>query len=556
MYYQQNIHKYTIANILAYAYKPSPPPYPLQIGYATPTGTCAQWVTYDYPLYGAWMRINRMSSSPPGGPSTFSVQFRLSQLEDWVSLAGTCSESALPNGALPPARTLAAAVAINRNTGRFPGSTTVDNFRISELSCATPGSTRMIAAPPLSNTAVISGLTPGASYWFESEAGTNAELGPSSPLFGPVVMPTAVPTPPAPMTLNLARGAVASMTGSQGAAHPASAGVNGNYDQVNNWFQTGAAPCTDLGCWWQLQLPSPSDVVMISLWNRADTPTAAAAAAGTLVYVSTSPVFLGSGSTLCSPLPASLFVPPYQGNVTCSAASGLYVTLMAPAGSSLSMSQVEVYAANSCPALTTTFALQSGGAQCGAGAPYGATCIQTCNVGYTAVSGASVATCTGANWNVPPLVCLPQCNTVMPPPNVAACQQTLVADNFTPPPGLPNGTLAKWFALDPAKAIGISWFVADGQLQASASWGCEDEQLLVAGSDAVRDYTGSWSASVYVFTDDRAGLVRAIDASNFLRFYIDVISGVHELEVVIGGQEALLADASLPLQVSARKYYI
>ena len=110
-------------------------------------------------------------------------------------------------------------------------------------------------------------------------------------------------------------------------------------------------------------------------------------------------------------------------------------------------------------------------------------------------------------------------------------------DPFAPSPQTPSS----------AQAVGTSWFVVDGELQASALWGCEDELFLVAGSLESRDYRGDFTMSVWVFTADRAGVVRALDDANVLRFYIDVIEGEHILDVVVNGVRTELADTHLPL---------
>ena len=51
--------------------------------------------------------------------------------------------------------------------------------------------------------------------------------------------------------------------------------------------------------------------------------------------------------------------------------------------------------------------------------------------------------------------------------------------------------------------------------------------------------------SVWVFTADRAGVVRAIDDDNFIRFYIDVIHQEHVLDLIVGGESVTLASAVL-----------
>ena len=391
------------------------------------------------PLYGTWIRIERIQNATvPTGPATFRVAYRLTILESWTYTNGACSESLLPTGSLPPATSRFAVLARNSNSN-VPAATIADNLRVGTRGCKNAGTVRITSGT--STSAVVSGLTPGASYFFQAVAGLPAITGPPLLPAAPVVLP--------PLTGNVAAGRPATMASSSSLTlNLASAGVNGVYDQSNNFFQTGPAPCGDYGCWWQLNLGSPMDVRLVTLWNNIGNTVDAAQLE---VILSAAPgIAFSTVGDPCSPVPASLSSGSLTGNVTCSA-NGQYLTLLAPASVQLSMTQVEVRVANACPSAVTAFATQAPGSNCAAGAPFGAVCVQTCNPGYATIAGSTTSACMGAGWSTPQLVCAPLCPELVPPPNAVTCWRSLVQDSFTAIPSAPNSTLGRWFAPDPMK---------------------------------------------------------------------------------------------------------
>ena len=329
--------------------------------------------------------------------------------------------------------------------------------------------------------------------------------------------------------------------------------------QANNFFATGSVPCGNIGCWWQVDLGIETDVLQVSIWNRADTNASAQRSAGITVWLSSGSGdnFLSTGSQ-CSPVPDSLLqglvvagTPEgYYADVPCSA-TGRYVTILAAAGLPVSLSEVAVFAANACPQYVTTGdALQSAAAVCGPNAPYGAVCINECPSNKVRTAGATTTTCRGSGWDSPPLVCEPQCAALDPPTNAVGCTMSLVADSFNPNIDTATSTAAHWFSLydDPSTSLGAAWFIQDDKLQASASWGCDDEIFLVSGSVAAQTHAGSFTASVDAYTADRAGLVRAIDSDNFVRFSIDIESGLQTIDANIYGELFELSYSAWPLK--------
>ena len=71
--------------------------------------------------------------------------------------------------------------------------------------------------------------------------------------------------------------------------------------------------------------------------------------------------------------------------------------------------------------------------------------------------------------------------------------------------------------------------------------------FLVAASMEIRDYQGAYTMQTNVNTRDRAGIVRALDKANFIRFYVDVIEGVHVLDRAQNGVVTRLSDVRMNL---------
>jgi len=521
-----------------------------QVGFSTPTGACSNWITWNFPIYKMWMRIERSGTS---GNSTFRVAFREHLLDHWTHIGAPCAETSLPGGQLPAASQRLAVLSKNTNAAAS-AITYVDDFLVTNLACQTGGQTRFVASSP----AVIGGLTAGGNYRFS--------VAPATPsLVGTISAPSSAVALPAPPALNATRLASLSTPNSilsnlmgtlqTGAAspNPAANGINGNTDQANNYFET-LLPCGDFGCYWQVDMGQQVDVMWVSIYNRADTDANAQRAAGISIFVS------GSGGTgfaetgrLCSPAPASLLDPDqgYYADVPCfnnvgTPLTGRYITIQAPMGIPVSLTQVLVYAGNSCPAYASPNGIAQPGSSCGAGSPFGAACAMSCPTGTEAVSGASLTHCRGFGWDQPPLLCQPTCQVLPPPQHVGACTESLVIENFDQLPD--NTTVGRWFSPDPAEGLNTAWFVTDGQLNAGGAWGCFEELFLLVGDDEVRDFRGDFTFSVDVFSADRVGIVRMLDEENFMRFSLDFNSNEHILDAVIGGVYEEVTDAHLTLQ--------
>ena len=299
-----------------------------------------------------------------------------------------------------------------------------------------------------------------------------------------------------------------------------------------------------------MDLGVQADVQMVRIWNRADNIGTVNRGTGHEVVIST---IGGAGystavGALCAVNDTEMLNPPFRTNVTC-VGSGRYVTVRAPVGQIAHWDEVEVYAASLCPLRNASFAIQLPGSQCN-NAPFGAICVQQCLPGYTAVSGAQTSVCRGSSWDAPALVCQPTCPELPPPDYAEDCSKTMIAESFTQsinPLTLLDTTLDRWNSLDPNQPIGKSWFAVDNMLLASARWGCNGEMFLVATSLVIRDFQGTYTLQSNIYTSDRAGIVRALDKANYIRFYIDVIEGVHVLDRMANGVLTRLSDVTMDL---------
>ena len=288
-------------------------------------------------------------------------------------------------------------------------------------------------------------------------------------------------------------------------------------------------------------------MVRVRLYNRADQLVTINRAVGYEVIISSlgDTGFISSAAgDICIASADELRTAPYITNVSC-VGTGRYVTIRAPLGQYLHLTEVQVYAANSCPPRLAQFATELPGSNCG-NAGYGGLCVQTCLPGYVPVSGSQTSVCRGSGWDSAALVCQPTCPELAPPTYAEDCAKTMIADDFTF--RADNKTLERWMSLDPGNSpIGRAWFAADDMVQASAKWGCGGELMLVPASPEIRDFQGSFTAKVSVSTKDRAGIIRALDKANYIRFYIDVLEGVHVLDKVINGKLTKLSDATLAI---------
>ena len=499
-----------------------------------------------------WMRIRRIPGVNPVGNATFVVQYRVHIFDNWATIGGNCPESSLPGKSLDAAFQRLGAVTLNTNAN-FAATTYMDDMNVYGTVCQNGGQTRFATTSPVT----VGGLTPAGTYSFRIMTGQPSQVG------LPNVFTNTVPLLPTPTytpknwtldTVTKPTSAVR-MTG-QGAQNP-NVAINGNWPNSANYFQS-TGTCGDYGCYWQVDLGIVADIVYVSIQNRYDSDAAAQANAGLLVYVSVEGGnrYLPTGHA-CQAMPASLYSStlqytgtPYYADVPCFSPhgqdwiSGRYVTIVAPIGQTLSLSQVWVYAGDTCPSYLGANGVAVSG-NCAAGAAYGSVCTSICPNDYFMVSGAPQTSCRGLTWDAPPLVCHPRCPTLSPPANVGACTQSLVTEMFDP---LPDGSLiGRWFSPDPSEAIGIAWFTTDGYLQAGGVWSCMEELFLVVGDKEVQNFVGDYEMTVDVFTEDRAGITRLIDEDNFVRFYLDFNTDMHVLDSVVNGVYHQLSDVYLKL---------
>ena len=201
---------------------------------STVTGACYSSLSFSYQLTGVYARIERIAD-PSGAPGTakFRAAFRATLTESWVYLAGTCPESALPDGQLPPKLTRVGGVARNPNAA-YVGAAVIQYMRVSSRSCQVPGTTRLATSSPVT----ITGLTPGGTYNFTVAAATAAQVGPTTTPAFQTTLPTPAPTPTLSMTgSSVAAGRPTQMTGyysttSTQTNYFSYEGVDGNTDQV------------------------------------------------------------------------------------------------------------------------------------------------------------------------------------------------------------------------------------------------------------------------------------------------------------------------------------
>lgn len=206
------------------------------------------------------------------------------------------------------------------------------------------------------------------------------------------------------------------------------------------------------------------DLQRVRLINRLTTDPAILARATDLEVIISAAggaAFATSVATSCMVNNTQMLNAPYTSNVTC-IGTGRYVTVRAPVGSTLSLAEVEVYGASSCPPRIASNAEQLPGSQCSA-AGYGAICVQQCRPGFVASSGAATAVCRGRDWDKAPLVCEPTCPELAPPAYAEDCAKTMIAESFV------NASLGRWVSLDPGnQPIGKAWFANDQTLQVRA----------------------------------------------------------------------------------------
>lgn len=214
----------------------------------------------------------------------------------------------------------------------------------------------------------------------------------------------------------------------------------------------------------------------------------------------------------------------------------------------LNFCELQVWGANLCPPRTSSFASVVSGTYC-VNATWGQVCQQTCNNGFIAVAGSSVATCNGASWSAPPLLCAPVCASPPAPAVLGSCSQSLFVESFA------NATSAaqRFQPINPVQAIRTSWIIVDGSIQAAGSFGCTSGLQLLAQSSAVANYIGSFTLQVSFSTADTAGLMymSSADGSSYYAVTVNVATDLHTFTLLNAGVSTTLAMTSLPTIANA-----
>ena len=202
----------------------------VQVTYGTGTNSISFSLTVVPAIWSCWIRIEKIAS-PSGAGFIYRASYRNSVRDLWIYLPSSISESQLNAGTgLDATRTRIAVLASNANTGRT-ASVIADNVRVSARGCQLAGAARVV--PNTLSLATVTGLTPGGAYRFQVTAATNVVTGMTSAPSSLLQLPTATPTPVAPLTGNLARGRTTLQTGTQGGQ--SGNGVNGN---LVDFFET------------------------------------------------------------------------------------------------------------------------------------------------------------------------------------------------------------------------------------------------------------------------------------------------------------------------------
>ena len=179
--------------------------------YGTGTSSVFQAVSFTKPIYGSWIKIERIRPTVPGGPATYRAAYRFALKDSWFYLPSSISDSQLNGGPLDVTRLRLAVLLRNANTASR-ASAIVDDIRISSRSCTAPGQVRTISNAVTN--AIVDGLVPGQGYRFQVSSSSNTVMGATSARSALITMATAAPTPVPPMTGNIALNKPSQMTGS------------------------------------------------------------------------------------------------------------------------------------------------------------------------------------------------------------------------------------------------------------------------------------------------------------------------------------------------------
>ena len=253
-----------------------------------------------------------------------------------------------------------------------------------------------------------------------------------------------------------------------------------------------------------------------------------------------------SANTLCPNVNIQITGSPWNFNFACPL-TGRYVWV-ASQFTNLNFCELQVWGANLCPVRSSAFARVVPGSFC-TNATWGQVCQQSCNNGYVAVAGSSVATCNGASWSAAPLLCAPVCASPPAPAVLGSCTQSLFIESFA------NSSSAslRFLPISSSQTIGESWIFVDSTVQAAGSFGCTSGLMLLAQSSAVANYIGSFTLSVSLSTSDTAGLLFmcSSDGSSYYAVTFNAGTGLHTLVLLNSGVSTTLASTSLSVATNS-----
>jgi hypothetical protein len=430
------------------------------------------------------------------------------------------------------------------------------------------------ASAPATGT-VLSGLLPGSSKRYTVSSGGPFGYSTPSSVFGPVTAPTTtagggVSGWSSSSLINIAQGkpTVSISINTIPTARPSSLAVDGvvSLDTTAD-AATGAHTSPSF---WKIDLGIVSAVKEIAIYGSS---TDANANLFTSFHVAVLPRTPGLGvlgaaevrngqycesSQLPDRIPSTSVYNNfnYAARFNCSFPQGLkgrYVAIMGMLQTALMFREVEVWTSNRCHSSWVPNNAQiDPGSNCAAGAPWGAVCAATCNPGFEPISGSLTTTCNGETWNDPPLTCSRVCPPLPAPSNARDCRQQLLTENFSNS----STVSSRFYTLNEGdSSLGYSVFARDGMLQIRSCVGCTDGIAVVSNNNKAGNWSGGFTLSARVMSDDRAGLViKAVDRVTYFRIVLDFKSGLHYVERAFSSRAAnQVGAASMRILTGTRK---
>ena len=531
-----------------------------------------------------YLRIER---SPRTG-NNYRASYKLNALDSYIEFNRPATMPAdffggplQPSTYVPVATTMQPALIINNRQGTSPRAAGSDFFFTASFEylyvgptlCALQG---MTAFTPDGTTlsATVRGLTPGAKYQFDVRASNDpfaqawGSWGPTASTTTAITMPTVADVPFSPANyVEVAIKRPSHMYPS--VVDPGRTGlVNDGVVSTTLMDSTGmqlmcastplitsamAAADPDVlyrPLSWTVDLGSVTDVAWIYIATATDyTPRNLD---GFAIYLTEKPSLTSTGapnlnaaqSCVGANMPYSL-VPSGSSTFRCDA-RGRFVTVAIPAavGVQLTLCEVHVFANNACPPRNSSWATITSGTCIGA--KRGDSCTQACLPGYTAVQGGLTASCQGATWSAPPLVCQPTCPPTGRPIDTTECLETILYEDFNDPPPY---VMSKWAPADNRQAWGSSWFYDPDNyiLEASTRKGCLSDMLLLSTRAVFANLQRAFTFETVVLGRDGAGLAfRVVDNRNYYRFVIDPREKKVELHLVRYGNQQILSSWPAP----------